>query len=164
LGVVAHVHSAGLLEEGNRAHTHGIDVLSQRGLDLSSHRSRAMTTDLIRDADLVLAMARQHVHEVVLMERDAFPRTFTLKELLRRARQVGPRGADEPLEGWLAKVHEGRTTRGLLGGSDDDDVEDPIGRPRAAYERMVAELDGLLDELVWLLWGEAGRARRERAS
>ena len=37
-----------------------------------------------------------------------------------------------------------------------------IGQPRSAYVRMVAELDDLLDELVWLLWGTAGDSRGEQ--
>jgi protein-tyrosine phosphatase len=160
-GVAAHVHSAGLLEAGNPAHTHGVAVLSERGLDLSAHRSRPLTADLVRSADLLLGMERSHVREAVVTAPEVFSRTFTLKELVRRGRRVGPRRPGEPLDDWLAKAHEGRTPRELLGGSTEDDVDDPIGQPRAAYERMVAELDGLLDELVWLVWGEAGSEETE---
>ena len=160
--MAAHVHSAGLLEEGNPAHSYGVDVLSERGLDLSAHRSRAMTADLVRRADLVLAMARQHVREAVVVAPDVFPHTFTLKELVRRGVQVGPRRAGQSFEAWLAKVHDGRTTRDLLGVSREDDVDDPIGKPRSAYVEMVAELDRLIDELVWLVWGHAGDARTEQ--
>jgi hypothetical protein len=106
-------------------------------------------------------MERSHVREAVVTAPEVFSRTFTLKELVRRGRRVGPRRPDEPLDDWLAKAHEGRTPRELLGGSTEDDVDDPIGQPRAAYERMVAELDGLLDELVWLVWGEAGSEETE---
>ena len=167
-GVAAHVHSAGVLEEGNPAHSHGVAILSERGLDLSSHRSRAMTAELVRRADLILAMARQHVQEAVVSvpreeQEGVFPRTFTLKELVRRGRQVGPRRSGEPLEEWLAKANEGRTKSELLGFSREDDVDDPIGQSRAAYERMVTELDGLIDELVWLVWGEAGDAGTEQS-
>ena len=39
-----------------------------------------------------------------------------------------------------------------MGNSPDDDVADPIGLPRAAYQVMVAELQDLLDRLARLLW------------
>jgi protein-tyrosine phosphatase len=164
--VHANVRSAGLLEGGQPASSHGVDVLSEVGIDLSRHRSQPMTADLLRQADLVLAMAREHVREAVVMAPDTWPRTFTLKELVRRAARVGPRQPSEPVEDWLARVHAGRSTRDLMGRSYDDDVADPIGQPRKAYERMVADLDQLVDQMVWLLWGNASRtdSDRERAS
>ena len=159
-GVEAQVRSAGLLEAGNPASSHGVAVLAGLGLDLSAHRSQSMTAELLRPADLILAMAREHLREAVVAVPEIFPRAFTLKELVRRGAQIGPRQPGEPLERWLARAHAGRSPRELMGASRDDDVEDPIGRPRAAYERMVEELSGLLDELVWLVWGESKRGEQ----
>jgi protein-tyrosine phosphatase len=167
-GVHASVRSAGLLDGGQPASAHGVDVLAELGIDLSRHRSQGMTPDLLRSADLILAMAREHVREAVVMAPDVFSRTFTLKELVRRAQRVGPRQPDQPLREWLERVHAGRMTRELMGRSQEDDVADPIGQPRRAYERMVSELDLLLDQAVWLVWGSAQRGdserERERAS
>lgn len=160
--MAANVRSAGLLEGAPQpASAHGVDVLSGLGIDLSTHRSRQMTSDLLRSADLVLAMAREHVREAVVTAPETWPRTFTLKELVRRAGRAGPRQPAEPLDAWLARVHEGRTTRELMGRSDEDDVADPIGQPRKAYERMIDEVDRLLEQVVWLVWGSE---IRERAS
>ena len=149
------MRSAGLLEGGQPASNHGVDVLSGRGIDLSAHRSQSMTAELLQVADLVVAMAREHVREAVVLVPAAFPKTFTLKELVRRGREIGPRQPGEPLDRWLARAHAGRSARDLMGHSREDDVEDPIGRPRTAYEHMVEELSGLTDELVWLVWGES---------
>ncbi len=160
LGVDVKVRSAGSLEGGQPAHNHGIDVLSAQGIDLSSHRSQSVTVQLLEQADLVLAMARQHVRDAAVLLPTAFPRTFTLKELIRRGNDVGPRQSGEPLDRWLARVHAGRSARDLMGDSSDDDIEDPIGRPRAAYERMVEEMATLLDQLVWLVWGNSERAEQ----
>ncbi len=156
------MRSAGLLEAGQPASNHGVDVLSARGIDLSTHRSQSMTAELLQQADLVLAMAREHVREAVVLVSAAFPKTFTLKELVRRGNEIGPRQPGEPLDRWLARAHAGRSSRDLMGYSREDDVADPIGRPRAAYEQMVEELSGLVDELVWLVWGK--RERGEQAS
>ena len=152
-GIDATVHSAGLLEGGNPASAHGVDVLSERGIDLSRHRSRTMTAGLLLGADLNLAMAREHVREAVVTVPPVFPRTFTLKELVRRGREVGPRRAAQPLDRWLSLVHAGRTAGGLMGRSVEDDVAVPIGMPRSAYERMVADLEILIDDLFRLVWG-----------
>jgi protein-tyrosine phosphatase len=159
-GIDAHVHSAGLLSGGQPASAHGVDLLHERGIDLSAHRSRGMDPALLRGADLIIAMAREHVREAVVRAPDVFPRTFTLKELVRRGGEVGPRLAEQPMHRWLSYVHAGRTTRELLGTSTEDDVADPIGRPRADYERMITELDRLLDRAFALIWGAEARQQR----
>jgi len=148
LGVDARVSSAGRLQAGQPAAAHGIDVLRGRGLDLTTHRSRAMSPDILRSADLILGMAREHVREAVVTLPAVWPRTFTLRELVRRGEAVGPRRAGEPLADWLARVGAGRRTADLAGDSAADDIEDPIGQPRPAYERLAVELDDLIDRLV----------------
>ena len=148
LGLEAQVRSAGLLQSGQPASAHGVDILHGRGLDMTAHRSRSMSRDILSSADLVLGMAREHVREAVVLDPALWRRTFTLKELVRRGEAVGPRGAEEPLADWLERVGQGRRIADLTGSSPADDVADPIGGPRSAYERMAAELDDLIDRLV----------------
>lgn len=154
-GVIARVQSAGLLQGGSPASGHSVDVLRERGLDLTAHRSQTMTPELLRAATLIVGMAREHVREAVVQAPDVFSHTFTLKELVRRADAAGPREAEEQLEQWLVRVHGGRTSRDLMSVSTEDDVRDPIGQPRGAYVTMVNELDGLIGRLYWLGWGAA---------
>lgn len=153
--MIARVQSAGLLSGGSPASEHSVDLLRDRGLDISGHRSQKLTPELLRGANLVVGMAREHVREAVVTAPDVFPRTFTLKELVRRAEAVGPRQEHETLDQWLAQVHGGRSPRDLMGVSQQDDVKDPIGLPRGAYVTMVTELDDLIERLVWLAWGHA---------
>jgi protein-tyrosine-phosphatase len=117
-----------------------------------------MNRDLLLSADLILAMAREHVREAVVTAPEVFPRTFTLKELVRRGDEVGKRHAGQPLDRWLSYAHAGRTAAGLLGRSTEDDIADPIGQARPAYERMVAEVEVLIDDLVSLVWNRQGKA------
>ncbi len=159
LGVDARVASAGLLRPGQPASQHGVDILRGRGLDLTAHRSQAMSRELLRSSDLILAMAREHVREAVVLEPSLWPRTFTLKELVRRGEGSGPRRAGEALADWLARVGQGRRIADLTGSSPEDDVADPYGGPRPAYERMVAEMDSLIDRLVALVFAEARAPR-----
>jgi protein-tyrosine phosphatase len=150
-GMPANVHSAGLLDSGRPASAHGIDVLRQRGLDLTEHRSRTFTAEAIERADLVIGMARLHVREAVVAAPDSWRKAFTLKELVRRGEDIGPRANGQPLEEWLLKAHAGRIPNDLLGESDDDDVFDPIGSTRQVYEATAAEIEDLVDRLVNLL-------------
>lgn len=155
MGVDAHVHSAGLLQSGNPAHSSGIDILWARGHDLSAHRSTTMTQQLLTGADLILGMAREHVREATVLAMAAWPRTFTLKELVRRGEMVGPRRHGEEVADWLARAHAGRTPSALMGSSPDDDIDDPIGLPRSVYERVTDEIDYFVGRLVDLVWADA---------
>lgn len=147
LGVEARVSSAGELPGGVRAEGGSRRAMAAQGLDLELHRSRAFTAEHLAGSDLVLAMARRHVREAVLALPAAWPRTFTLKELVRRG-ETAPRRADQSLAAWLAGVHAGRRTSDLLGDDPSDDVEDPIGAPDHVYEATATDLDDLISRLV----------------
>lgn len=154
-GVEARVHSGGLISEGVPASPHGVTVMAKRGLDLSAHRSRPFTPDDVTGADLIIGMAREHVREAVVLAPESLERTFTLRELARRARQTGPRrrATDtpdglEPFADWLARVGAGRRPADLLGSSPDDDVADPMGLSKRSYERTAQEIESLVDAIV----------------
>ena len=148
LGVDARVASAGLLQAGNPASGHGVEILRGRGLDMTTHLSRTMSREILSQSDLILGMAREHVREAVVLDPGLWPRTFTLKELVRRGEAAGSRQGGETLEEWLARVGQGRRVADLTGSSPADDIADPIGGPRSAYERLALELDDLVDRLV----------------
>ncbi|HUS62771.1 MAG TPA: hypothetical protein VMY34_11275 [Acidimicrobiales bacterium] len=152
-GIPSRVHSAGVLRDGDAASGHGVDILRERGIVLDDHRSRRMTLEMIRGADLVLGMAREHVRESVVLAPETFGLSFTLKEIVRRGSETGPRAAGQSFEEWLAKVHAGRQPSMLMGSSRDDDVADPYGLSRDVYERTAEELDLLVLALVDLAWG-----------
>lgn len=145
------VASAGLLPGGARATVEAAATVP--GLD--DHVSRQLTPEMVAAADLIVGMTREHVREVAVSDRDSFGRTFTLKELVRRAEAVGPRRLGEPVAAWAERVGEGRSPLELLGASPDDDIEDPIGRNLAAYRRTAEELEALLDRFAALVWPEA---------
>jgi protein-tyrosine-phosphatase len=151
-GVPAVVHSAGLLDAGEPASAYGVDVLRARGIDLSGHRSTTMSVDLLDAADLVLGMARLHLREAVVLRPEIWRKAFTLKELVRRGQDVGPRAPGQSLDEWLLKAHAGRVHTDLLGEADADDIFDPIGSARAVYEKTAAELENLIDRLVGLVF------------
>ncbi len=126
--------------------------MANLGLDITAHRSRAVDDTEIATADLVLAMARMHVREIVVRVPSALPKTFTLKELVRLAERTGPRPPDVTLASWLAGLWPGRRSSDLLGEDVADDVADPIGQRQGRYDACALELDGLLDRLCRLVF------------
>jgi protein-tyrosine-phosphatase len=120
------------------------------GLDLESHRSHRLDTESVRRSRLVIGMERAHLREVVVREPGAFGRTFTLRELVRRAEEVGARPDGLTLDAWLEQVGAGRAPADLLGSDPDDDVADPVGRPQAVHDATAAELSSLIDRLAVL--------------
>jgi protein-tyrosine phosphatase len=154
LGPETGVRSAGMLSDGAPPPPEVINAMAGYGLDVSSHRSRLVTPEDLERADLILAMAREHLRHAVVAAPSAWPRAFTLRELVRRGTKIGPRGPGESLAGWLARAHEGRERAALLGDSPEDDVADPAGGPQRAYTETAAILSDLLDQLVWLCWSD----------
>jgi protein-tyrosine phosphatase len=152
LGIAAVVTSSGTDATSGVPATDGTRTAASRlGLDLSAHRSRPTTAEMVRDADLVLAMERAHVREVVVLDPTAFARSFTLKELVRRGEGFEPVAGETP-RARLARLHAGRRPVDLLGASVDDDVEDPTGSGFADHETTARELGDLVDRVVALLW------------
>jgi protein-tyrosine phosphatase len=163
-GVDAVVTSAGDLRGGVPASPGSVRAMAARGLDLAPHVSRTLSIDQIERADLVLGMARRHVRSAVALFPGAFGRTFTLKELVRRGMDVGARSPGESFDGWLAALHAGRTTSGLLGDDDRDDVADPIGGPDRLYAATADELERLIGALVDLAFPLAPSAQNRETA
>jgi protein-tyrosine phosphatase len=153
VGVPVTVSSAGVAAmPGISATPPTVDAARRIGLDLSDHAARALDGDAVRDADLVIALERRHVQEIVLQDPSAFRRTFTLKELVRRGAAVGAREPGESVADWLAEVGRGRRPTDVLGASTDDDVVDPTGSHAFDHHSMADEVDDLTDALVALLF------------
>jgi protein-tyrosine phosphatase len=149
--VDAQVTTAGFGSSDEPATEASLHVAEARGLDLDDHRSRGFDATMA-DVDLVLGMERAHVRDVVVAVPGAWPKSFTLKEAVRRAEVVGPRASTAPFAAWVGRLHVGRRSNDLLGSSPDDDVADPTGGPKVEHEEAVDELEGLVRRFVDLAW------------
>jgi RpiB/LacA/LacB family sugar-phosphate isomerase len=89
---------------GMRPSAHAINAMQELGIDISQQRSRALTTGLIREADLVFGMTQGHVDSIALMHPEAIEKTF----LLRHFEEEVPRY--------------------------ERDIADPIGAPFEIYQ------------------------------
>ncbi len=52
---------------GHQAAPLAIEAIAQWGVDISAHRARMLTRDLVRQADLILAMEKDHLEAVLGM-------------------------------------------------------------------------------------------------
>jgi low molecular weight protein-tyrosine phosphatase len=146
------VASAGLLPAGRPPTREVEQVMRRRGLDVAHHRSRELEAALDPAPDLILAMAREHARAVIDLRPELFPRTFTLKDFVRRASGEGRRRESEDLGAFVDRLQLGRKPWDLRGSEPADDVVDPIGRPRRFYERCAAEMAVLVASAVDMAW------------
>lgn len=129
-----------------------------RGLDLSSHRGAVSEADVLRDADLTIAMTEHQRRSLVRLAPDAKSRVFTLKELVRLLDEVDV-DADLPddapvrerVEAVIRAAHRARAYVAAAG--DAEDVADPYGGTRGGYRRTAAEIEALIDQLGRYLFG-----------
>jgi protein-tyrosine phosphatase len=150
------VSSAGILASGGMAGQgvpeEVLEVMAPYRIDLRAHRSQGLTRPMVEDADLIIGMGRRHVQESVLIDPPSWPKSFMLKELVRRGGQLGPRRPDQGFHSWIDSAHGDRTRQGLVRRSSVDEVDDPYGRSLADYRATATELADLTTQLALLLW------------
>jgi protein-tyrosine phosphatase len=162
LGVTRPVLSAGTLASGYPPAPEAVAAMAAHGADISAHRSHIVAAADLAGAGLVLGMARAHIRHAAVLAPAVWPRAFTLKELVHRGAQAGPRNSAETLEQWLSGIHAGRQRTALLGEDHRDDVPDPTGGPPAAYRDTAALLSDLIGRLCELCWGHQGTGAEGR--
>ena len=59
---------------------HAAELMSERGIDISSHRARQLTPDLLHDADLILVMEAGHKKAIEAEDTTARGKVFRLGE------------------------------------------------------------------------------------
>jgi protein-tyrosine phosphatase len=129
------------------------DCLQHSGGDVDSFSARALTADLVRQADLVIAAAREHRAAAARMHPAAMARTFTLRDLgdllsNLSVNELAP--APDEATNWVRQVAATASRRrGLVPARQQDiDVTDPIGGPPSRFVLMAAEVDAALVPIV----------------
>jgi protein-tyrosine phosphatase len=127
----------------------GLRLLGADGIDGSAHRGRQLTQSIVREADLVLAMSREHRRAVVELAPAATRRTFTIRELARVAQFIGtagdavPDSDTTPEDRMRAAVLLAAVQRGLAPQPDDPaglDVVDPYRRSDETYRESFGQI------------------------
>lgn len=126
--ILFRTHGRDALGEGCAFHSAGIDandgdgidpvmqaLLAERGVDASTHRSRRLSSALVRDADLVLASERHQIDAIESVDRFARGKVFLLGKW-EDAEISDPHGGSESayrescrlierlVQGWLHKL------------------------------------------------------------
>lgn len=57
-----------------------IKIMKEYGIDISSHKTKSLSKDLIDEADLILVMEKKHKERVREINPEAEKKTFLLKE------------------------------------------------------------------------------------
>lgn len=150
-GAAAEITSCGMLFDGEPASETVIDLLDERGLDARDHRSRRYTPEMVAEVDLVVAMERRHVRELVNVVDGAAPRIHTLGAIAPWLRERRFAAETTPAE----RVAAGAAEREMsaLQGSGPDDVDDPHGRSKRRHRQTAERLDALTQALVDGLFG-----------
>jgi protein-tyrosine-phosphatase len=81
--VTLSISSAGTsAAEGAGATPTAIGVMKEYGADLSGHRARRITPEIIAGADLILTMTRNHLETIRAIVPGAVEKAFTLKDFV----------------------------------------------------------------------------------
>ena len=114
------VSSAGISAIGGFTPTENtIKVLKQQGIDASGYKTAKLTPDVIKSADLILAMENLHKAKVLTYVPDAKAKTYLLREYVNNKRF--------PVS--LA-------------------IPDPIGLPLEVYERILGMIKEAIEKLA----------------
>jgi len=84
--------------EGMAASPNAVRVMAEAGVDISSHRSRPMTEELARRADMILGMTQAHVETIRALYPHAAEKTFLLREFDESLAEW-ERGIPDPIGG-----------------------------------------------------------------
>lgn len=128
------------------------ELLAGAGAGDARHEARLLDSEALQSADLILTATRQERSAVVRQVPSAVGKTFTLRELARVAEAIGP---DALPEGDVATrlsalvkaapKHRGPTAPAV---ATDDDVSDPAGQGRGAYQRSFDQVEAAVDDIV----------------
>ncbi len=167
-GLAAHVevHSAGSSAiESTPATSSAIQAMDLWGIDLEPHRASGLTPGLLLKADVVLAMAREHLLHVGRLEQQALKWSTTLKYLSFRSGDIISRLGEETVRDEreartrIAKIFEILRECVPAGGfiadiqSHASDIIDPIGSSLRVYLGVAEDIERSLDDILPALFG-----------
>lgn len=129
--------------------------------DAADHRARWLDEQIAGDADLVLAMAREHRSGVVELVPRMLRKTLTLREFARlsaglddeRIRSTADAAGQDARRRLDAVTQLVTQQRGLVAPAslEDDDVIDPYRRSVETYELSASQLVPAIDEVARVL-------------
>jgi protein-tyrosine phosphatase len=158
LGGAVGVRSAGIAA-GRYLSPETIETATEKGLDAETLRPTQLTAEMLREADLIVTMTRDHAAEVLDFAPEVAEKTFTLKELSTLLASSPASEASTQRDGVVARIaelHRRRASAPVSGAIED--VRDPLGLPMEVYREVAADIEAGVDDLVRGLFGVRDRA------
>lgn len=117
------ISSAGInAYEGEKANEKAVSVLKSQGIDITSHKSRQLTDNIIEASDLILTMTYNHKMAILKYAPKASKKVFTLRE--------------------FANTFNEENTE------DNFDIDDPFGMDYNVYEQSMEEIKSELEKII----------------
>jgi protein-tyrosine phosphatase len=150
LGVSVEVQSFGLLElDGSPVLGEALELGDGFGVELASHRSRALRSGALEDADLVVGFERMHVAAAVVDAGARREVTYTLPELVSLLAQVRQRPSEPAAAGARALVLAASSQRAQAASfTDVPELGDPLGQPYRRQEELAVRVADLTQALA----------------
>jgi protein-tyrosine phosphatase len=128
-------------------------LLRSNGVEAASFAARSLTENLVKEADLVLALTRAQRSLIVELWPPSVRRTFTLREFTRLLEEIDasapPQGT--PAERLRAAMPLAVARRGFRRTSEDDDVIDPFRLSDEVYVASFMEIRAAVRIIVEVL-------------
>jgi len=173
LAELTEVHSAGTSAiEGNPATSSAVQAMDLWGIDLEPHRATELTPGILLAADIVLAMAREHLLLIGRMEPQATKWSTTLKYLSSMSGRIVERlGTDTVRDeqeararfiGAFEVLRESAPAEEFIVDiqSHSSDIIDPIGSSLRVYLGVAEDIERSLDDIMQALFGRAETAEK----
>ncbi|MDD3717559.1 MAG: hypothetical protein PHP28_02710 [Actinomycetota bacterium] len=160
------VHSAGISAiEGNPSTSSAVQAMDLWGIDLEPHRASELTPGILLEADVILAMAREHLLSIERMEPRALERSTTFKHLAAMSSLITGRlglttvrsekAARARIAGLFELLRESAKADGFMADiqSRGSDIIDPIGSSLRVYLGVAEDIESSLDDILLALFG-----------
>lgn len=135
---------------GDPLHPEMVALLERSGIPADGFAARQVSSADVRSADLVLALTREHRAQLVQQTPAALRRSFTLLEFARivASPDLPPVAAGDVGVRLRDLVPLAARYRSLAGRAETQDVPDPYGRDRAAYELAYGLISDAVDAIA----------------
>jgi len=117
------VASAGISAlNDDKANEKAVNVLKKQGIDITGHKARQITDEIIETSNLILTMTYNHKMTIQKYAPKAFEKVFTLKE--------------------FANIVNDDIFKNKL------DIDDPYGMDYDVYEQSMEEIKAELEKII----------------
>lgn len=135
---------------------------SRAGIDLTTHRTRSIQPNSLKDVALVIGFEQAHVMAAVVKGDASRSRCFTLPELVDLLAETEHlnlhRIAEDPLIGAKAAVARAHEVRSALAASRSPvEIPDPLGQSSPAQQATAKYLQSQSNRLVRTLFPDEAR-------